>query len=257
VNNDKIEQKESLNEEIPFCEFNVAFVRKDPPFDEDYITLCWLLSSQQKVRILNSAESLLNYHEKSLPWRALNEKVLTDKNIIPTCFTNSISVIDKFCRDFSTTEKFIAKPWLGHGGEDIYLYENKEHLLDDFKKNNRRHFLVQPFLPNITSEGDRRVIIANGHVVCDYVRLPATGKIASNGAQGGSAILREMTESQKNICEKMAQFLKEKNIYFAGLDLIGEYVGEVNITSPTGIRTYEALSQKNVSLNIINLLMEK
>ena len=240
---------------LNFNFFHICFVRKDPPFDEDYKNLSWLLATQNKVKVINSPHSLLSFHEKSLQWRAYNEGILTKDNLIPTCLAYSIPIVEEFCSLFNEDKKFICKPWLGHGGEDILLFENKILLLQYLNSENKKDFLIQPFIEEITTEGDRRVILANGKVICDYVRLPAQGKIASNGAQGGSAILRTMTPIQNKICEKIALFLKEKEILFAGLDLIGNYVGEINITSPTGIRTYESLANRNVADEIFTLLI--
>lgn len=256
VNVDDLQWENKEDDPVLLDYFQVCFVRKDPPFDEQYKDLCWLLSSQSQVKVINSAEALLSFHEKSLHWRAYSEGYLKKEEIIPTCMTNEFSLLQSFCSLFSQEQKFICKPWLGHGGEDIFLYENKNILMEKLKNQKLGNYLIQPFLPEIHTEGDRRVIVANGKVICDYVRLPAQGKIASNGAQGGSAVLREMSEKQIDICQRIAQFLKEKNILFAGLDLIGNYVGEINITSPTGIRTYESLSNKRVADEIFTLLVD-
>lgn len=273
VDKNDLKHQKTPTEKIPFSFFDFCFVRKDPPFDEEYKNLCWILASQSKVKIINPAESLLSYHEKSLHWRAYSEGILQQENLIPTCFSHHILAIEEFCTQFPHNQEFICKPWLGHGGEDIILFENKNLLLD-YLQNGRGtsqsdnkelgHLkkilgpvpLIQPFIEDITTEGDRRVLIARGQVICDFVRLPAEGKIASNTAQGGSAILRTMTPAQNNICEKLAEFLMQKNILFAGLDLIGTQVGEINITSPTGIRLYESLTNINLSDKIFNLLTE-
>jgi len=270
VNANEIKHKKN-EEKILFSDFQFCFVRKDPPFDEGYKNLCWILTAQSQVKIINSAESLLSFHEKSLHWRAYSEGVLSQEHMIPTCLTHQISVVGEFCNQFTSTHpiykkylgkasgvnaQFICKPWLGHGGEDIRLFKNKDLLLKYLQIESDQLFLVQPFLEEITTEGDRRVMIVNGQVIFDFVRLPAQGKIASNGAQGGSAVLRKMTTEQMDICLKVAKFLKDKNILFAGLDLIGLCVGEINITSPTGIRVYEFLTNINMSDEIFSLLVD-
>lgn len=254
VNKNEISYEKCKISKVKFNFFQVCFVRKDPPFNEEYKSLCWILASQNSVKIINSAESLLAFHEKSLHWRAYAEGVLAKEQMIPTCLTHNLSLVDAFCQQFPES-KFVCKPWLGHGGEDILLFEQAKLLREYLEKKEVQNFLVQPFLSEITTEGDRRVIIANGKVICDYVRLPAQGKIAANGAQGGSAILRKMTEEQMQISLNIAKFLKDKNILFAGLDLIGNKVGEINITSPTGIRTYESLSGIQVADEIFQLLV--
>lgn len=254
-----LDYRQGGEKKIKFSFFQFCFVRKDPPFDEEYKNLCWILSCQNKVKIINGAEALLAFHEKALQWRAAAEGFLENNQIIPTCLTRDLRLIENFCDEFAKEAKIICKPWLGHGGESVFLFDSKELLLNFLGKNYKELFLIQPFLPEITSVGDRRVILANGKVICDYVRLPAPGKIASNGAQGGSAVLRPMSAEQNNISLKVAQFLKAKGILFAGLDLIGNFVGEINITSPTGIRTYEALAncrEGDMASQILNTLLD-
>jgi glutathione synthase len=250
--------------------FTHVFVRKDPPFNEEYKDLCWLLASQNQVPVLNSAESLLNFHEKTLHLRAHAEGVLEDSEVVPTCVSREFSVLRQFVEmhmrwnetDPKSQSGFIVKPWLGHGGEDVQLFKDGKDCIDHLASlaGNQsllsQRIIVQPFLPEIHTEGDRRVIIANGEVVCDFVRLPAAGKIAANLAQGGSAILADMSSQQKNLCARLARFLKVKGVHFAGLDLIGAKVTEINITSPTGIRTYETLSGINYSQHILKLLLQ-
>ncbi|APJ04756.1 hypothetical protein [Silvanigrella aquatica] len=247
---------------LPLNFFSYCFVRKDPPFDENYKDLCWILSSQSEVKIVNPAENLLAFHEKALQWRALAEGFLNQENIIPTCLTNSIEVIEDYCNQNQSLIQsgIVCKPWLGHGGEDVELFKDKntfiKYLHDKQKYQKiRQRIMVQPFLSEIYTEGDRRVLVANGEIIGDFVRLPAQGKIASNLAQGGSALIKEMTPYQKEICLKVASFLKQKNIFFAGLDVIGSRIGEINITSPTGLRTFEILTGRNIAKKAFSLLV--
>jgi glutathione synthase len=245
---------------INFDEFDFCFVRKDPPFDDQYKDLCWILASQNKVSIVNSAESLLKYHEKSLHWKAFNDGVLTEENIIPTCLSNSIEVITDFCNSdiFLKAKKIVCKPWLGYGGEDVQLFEDKETLLAEIGKRissgNSNRVLIQPCLEEIKTEGDRRIIVAGGEIICHFVRMPQSGQIISNIARGGSAVLSKMTQEQEGICKNLAKYLQKKSIYFAGIDLIGNKIGEINITSPTGIRVYEKLTGINVSEKIFHFM---
>lgn len=246
--------------------FAKVFVRKDPPFDESYKDLCWLLSTQVHTPIINAAESLATFHEKSLQFRALEEGFLADHNVVPSCVADAVELIEEFCRDQENTAQaflagmqelhlaegahslqFVCKPWLGHGGQGVVVYDGAAPLLEALQKRSVKagrlaeRVVVQPFLPEIHTAGDRRVLIVNGQVFGDFVRLPAEGKIASNLAQGGSAHLRPMTTSQSTLMLGLAGFLLAKGIILAGVDLIGDRVGEINITSPTGLRTLETL----------------
>lgn len=248
---------------IQFSEFTFCFVRKDPPFDENYKDLCWILTSQSSVKIINPAETLLAFHEKALQWKAFSEGVLNSEQIIPTCLSSSIEIIEDFCNENESllSKGVVCKPWLGHGGESVEFFKTTKSLLLELKNKEKLNsflpkVMVQPFLEEIHSLGDRRVLIANGQVIGDFVRLPAEGKIASNLAQGGFAVIREMTEEQQIICNKIASFLKSKNIIFAGLDLIGCRIGEINITSPTGLRTYETLTGINIAKKAFQLMVK-
>lgn len=247
---------------VSFATFDFCFIRKDPPFDEGYKDLCWILATQAKVKIINPPEVLLAYHEKSLHWRALADGVLQKHHIISTCLSADLEVIEEYCKinEDILSNGLVCKPWLGHGGEDVQLFDSIPKFIDSLQQQKKANklipkYLIQPYLAEIQTEGDRRVLIANGKVIGDFVRLPAQGKIASNLAQGGTAILREMTQEQRIICEELGKFLKNKNIFLAGLDLIGTRIGEINITSPTGLRTYESLTGKNIAYHAFELMV--
>lgn len=256
-----IQYNESHPSHIPLSHFGHAFVRKDPPFDEEYRDLCWLLAVQNKTRVYNDASALLTFHEKALQWRAYAEDVFSADNLVPTSVTGKTDAIEEFCRRYKNTcdDKFVVKPWMGHGGEDIHLSNSTDdvlHYVKGLRYNlNSNKLMVQPFLKNIHTDGDRRVLIAAGEVVGDFVRLPADGHIESNLAQGGRAESRPMTDKQLHLMKRLGQFLMRHRIGFAGVDLIGERIGEVNITSPTGIRTCEELTKKPLAKLVFESLV--
>lgn len=260
VSLEKITAAKADQKRIPFCEFDFCFVRKDPPFDEEYKDLCWILASQSKVTIVNSAEALLQYHEKSLHWKASSDGVLSEKELIPTCLSNSLDAISEFCSSnaFEKNQKIVLKPWLGHGGEDVQLYENKQDLIqalqNKFQHTKPYRVLIQPHLEEIHTQGDRRIIVAGGEIICHFVRFPQDGSIVSNVARGGRAVLVPMTSEQEAICKRLSKYLQKKSILFAGIDMIGNKIGEINITSPTGIRAYEKLTGIDVSQKIFHLM---
>lgn len=234
-------------------QFQLCLVRKDPPFDEHYKDLCWLLATQRQVQFINPPEALLIYHEKSLPWHAYQQGVLGQDNLIPTCLSFDKNLVRNFCSQFGEGQEFISKPWLGHGGQDVVLHSNAQDVLAQMRVSERR--LVQPFLNEITVVGDRRVFLVNGHVLFHYVRFPRQGGIVSNTAQGGHAVLQPLSAPQQDLCTRLAHFLKEKGILLAGIDLIGLRVSEINITSPTGIRLYEQLAGTSMSERLCNILL--
>ncbi|WGL61070.1 hypothetical protein QEJ31_05610 [Pigmentibacter sp. JX0631] len=261
INNINYEQvKKNL---VSFSSFDYCFIRKDPPFNEGYKDLCWILATQTKVKILNPAEVLLAYHEKALHWKALSSGVINKNNVIPTCLSENISIIEKYLKENINLfdDGIICKPWLGHGGEDVQLFTNMNDLIAFLDKQSihnhlKQKYLVQPYLKEIHTEGDRRVLIADGVIIGDFVRIPEHGKIASNLAQGGTAHIREMSKEQIKLCESVGLFLKSMNIVFAGLDLIGNKIGEINITSPTGLRTVENLTGEKINKIAFELMVK-
>jgi len=243
---------------IHFSEFTYCFVRSHPPFDESYKDLCWILNTQKKVKIINSPSALLNFHEKSFHMRALEEGVLKKKNFVPTCLSDSIEIVETFLKEQTETgiQQFVTKPWLGYGGAEVKLWNKHDQVLD-IVKNSPEKVLVQPLLENIHTDGDRRVLIVNGKVSCSFVRLPRENSIIANMAYGAYSVLRDMTPEQTQLCDNLAKFIYQHSVAFAGVDLIGDIVSEINITSPTGFRTYEQLTDTKIVQNVFDALINK
>jgi|GEM_PF-545618 len=266
--------------------YRTVLVRKDPPFDEAYKTLCWILASQTSTPIVNAAERLLAHHEKALQLRARAEGVLRDHEIVPTCVTSRLDVAAAFLSDYSAQAKsfvhgvsssfpgfakevsasgglrWIVKPWLGHGGSGVQAFDTSEEALVFLKRalaekpEGETTWMIQPLLPEIKTHGDRRVFVVGGEIVCDFVRLPPEGRIAANLAQGGRAELRPLSPAQEDVARRLAAWLPTVGITIAGIDLIDTFVGEINITSPTGLRTYENLSGKNLAKHSLALILK-
>lgn len=265
----------------PLSSFTHVFIRKDPPFDLSYVDLCWILTQKTSSRIINSPHSLLNFHEKLTPWNLAAEGIVPQHMMVPTIISSNqgrllrfaeeqFSLANSFLRQFAELDELkdfkfqlLSKPWRGHGGRGIHtfsstdsfsLWLNQQSTFAD-RPNLQEPVIVQPLLPEIHSHGDRRVFIVNGEVVFDFVRWPAKGKIEANLAQGGSATLEEMPEELKHLCKEIAIYLKSNHILLAGLDFIGSRLTEVNVTSPTGIRTFEKLSGKKMTTEIARRLL--
>ncbi|NBW80124.1 hypothetical protein EBR21_00065 [bacterium] len=165
-------------------------------------------------------------------------------------------------RDFKF--KILAKPWRGHGGRGIQTFAAPEDLEAWLKVQPASSgaqsalvdlSIIQPLLPEIHTQGDRRVFVVNGCVAFDFVRWPAAGRIEANLAQGGSATLEQMPEEVQAVSTRIAEFLKKEGVLLAGLDFIGSRLTEVNITSPTGIRTFENLSGRSRVTRIVEDLL--
>lgn len=247
----------SLGQEKTFLiiDFNQILIRKEPPFDSSYLHLCWLLKPYENIiRIWNSPSVLLGHHEKMIPLDAVARGYLDADRIIETCVTSQTHMAEEFIQRIHA-EEVIVKPWLGFGGNKIQKWK-AEDLLQNihtlFSKN--EVWMLQAFQSDITEVGDRRVFFAKGEYLGDFVRLPQGESFVSNLAQGGKAVLKEMSLSERESVSQLGHFLKSEAIDFAGADLIGNRVSEVNITCPTGLEAFEKLSGKKLAPEILKRL---
>ena len=244
-------------------DYDDVVIRKDPPFDEEYKTLCWFLSLT-KARVTNSPESLLLFHEKLFPAYLVSIGILELSDLVPTCMTGDKKIISSFLSEFPKGTRFITKPFLGFGGQGVSRFDNKTALIKGLtqkkdgrdKKENPYFSIIQPFLEDIYENGDTRVYLTNGRIFLFFTRFPQKGQIVANIAAGGIGVLQPLTTRQKVISEKIGLFLAEKNLRMAGLDFIGDKLSEVNVTSPTGIRTYEMLAKKSISALFFDSIFE-
>lgn len=228
-------------EERDINSFEGVWIRKDPPFDSNYFSLCWLLALEENnVPFLNRPSILLRYHEKMLPFEACERGFLQSSDLVPSLIATGTrhSVPKNFPRGES-----VIKPWLGHGGKGV------EKLAEP---QSPKHWqILQPLLP-VEKMGDRRVFFLNGERIGDFIRYPAAGKIQANLAQGGKAAMKELSRKELAICEKLGEFLQETGIQFAGVDLLAEKVSEINITSPTGFAALVELNGPRLAVNYLN-----
>jgi glutathione synthase len=222
------------SEDRALRDFKAVWIRKDPPFDVSYLTLCWLLALEEKhVAFFNRPSSLLRLHEKLIPFEAVAAGALKPAELVPTHIGDSATA--RRFLEKGDYDPAVRKPFLGFGGSDVKKFSWKNG--DSLPKAGEME-LTQPFLPEIATAGDRRVFFIGGKLAGDFVRRPKAGEIVSNIARGGSAHLVKMTARQKATADRLGRFLKKQGVVFAGADMIGNHVSEVNITSPTGIRTY-------------------
>lgn len=228
---------ENIKELQALNSYDGVWIRKDPPFDQSYLSLCWLLALEENnVPMLNAPSLLLRYHEKMLPFEAVEQGFLREEETITSFLPSGrrLAVPDDFPKGESVT-----KPWLGHGGKDVERHEGP-------RSPEPYHFL-QPLQKEITRTGDRRIFFLNGDVIGSFVRLPPQGEIRSNIAAGGTGVMREMNRKEEDIADRLGSFLKEKGIVFAGADMMAEKISEVNITSPTGFQTYHEIGGRRLA----------
>ncbi len=216
-------------------------IRQNPPFNMDYITsTLYLENLPKKVKILNNPISVRNISEKFYSINFL-------KFMPPTIFTKDLKLIKKFYKE---NNKIVIKPIHGYAGKNILFIDsnfNEKTIKRYIKKIG--HVMVQKFLP-LVKHGDKRVFILNGRVKGAIRRVPSKGSILSNISQGGSALKTKLNKKELYISNVIAKKLKKNNIFFAGIDLISNYlIGDINVTSPTGLPQYKDLTGINLAKN--------
>ena len=236
-------------EELQLTNIDVVFMRKDPPFDMDYIYATYLLEQAEDsgVLVVNKPSSLRDANEKLF---ALN---------FPDCIPETLvsSNIEKLSEFISKIKTAVVKPLDGMGGTDIFKLakgdKNIEEVLLKITNQGSRYIMAQEFLPEI-KDGDKRILLINGRPV-DYAlaRIPAEGNFKGNLAAGAKGVGQSLSERDRYLCSQIAPMLIEKELMFVGLDVIGDYITEINVTSPTCIRELD--SQFN--LNISSILLDE
>ena len=230
----KVLRKQKL--ELTKCKF--ILIRQDPPFNLEYISSTYILDTiKNKVKILNNPTSIRNVSEKLY-------SVRYQRYMPSTIFTQNIIEIKKF---FRINKKVILKPIHSYSGNDIHLLNRfNSRLINKFiKKHN--YIMCQKFLPKI-SKGDKRVFIINGKVCGAISRVPKQGSFLSNMSKGAKPINIKLTSKENNISKLIAKDLKKEKIFFAGIDFIDQKLnGDINVTSPTGLKTLYDLSGINLA----------
>ena len=226
---------------LDLSKMKYVLIRQNPPFNMDYITsTLYLENIAKKVKILNNPISVRNISEKFYSVNFL-------KFMPPTIFTVDIKLIKKF---FQKYKKIVIKPIHGYAGKDILLVDRKfnEKKIKKYIKK-IKHVMVQKFLP-LVKYGDKRVFILNGKVKGAIRRVPSKNSILSNISQGGSAVKTKLNKKEIYISNIIAKDLKKNNIFFAGIDLVSNYlIGDINVTSPTGLPQYKSLTGINLAKN--------
>jgi len=230
----KILKKQKLN--LSKCKF--ILIRQDPPFNLEYISATYILDTiKNKVKILNDPTSIRNISEKLY-------SVKYQKYMPNTIFTQNINEIKKF---FKVNKKVILKPIHSYSGNDIHLLNKFDaKLINKFIKKHD-HIMCQRFLPKI-SKGDKRVFLINGKVCGAISRVPKKGSFLSNMSKGAKPINIKLTKTENKISKIIAKDLKNENIFFAGIDFIDQKLnGDINVTSPTGLKSLFDLSGINLA----------
>ena len=235
--NKKIFFKKSKTQKIFLDDCDVILVRQDPPFNMSYITATYLLEMvSDKTLILNDPKSIRDNPEKL--------SMFNFKNIIPpTLISKNIEQCFNFQKKYKKT---IIKPLYGNGGEGISKLEGTNTLLKrkilKLISRYKQPIVIQKYLKEI-KEGDRRIILIDGEYVGSVARIPKKGSVTANFHTGGSAKKVGLVSRDKKICSILKPFLKKKKLFFTGIDVIGNYLTEINVTSPTGIQEINKLNR--------------
>ncbi|ALG69464.1 glutathione synthase [Beggiatoa leptomitoformis] len=216
----------------PLHSLSAILMRKDPPFDLEYIVATYILeqAEQRGTLIVNRPQGL----------RDANEKAYTawfPHCCPPTLMTRSAAKIREFLQEHG---EIILKPLDGMGGMSIFRVAqgdmNLSVIIETLTARESRYCMVQRFIPEIT-QGDKRILLINGEPVpYALARIPAQGESRGNLAAGATGVAQPLTARDRWICQQVGSTLREKGFLFVGLDVIGDYLTEINVTSPTGIR---------------------
>ena len=237
--------------EVDLATFDVVWLRQDPPFDMFYITTTHLLDRLKATTlVVNDPFWVRNYPEKLL---VLDFPHLTP----PTIVSRDLATIRAFKEKHGDV---IMKPLYGNGGAGVFRLttddRNLSSLFELFTGFSREPLIVQKFLPAV-SKGDKRVILIDGEAVGAINRVPAAGETRSNMHVGGRPEKVGLTARDREICAAIGPLLREKGQVFVGIDVIGDYLTEINVTSPTGIQELERFDGVNIAARIWEVIEAK
>ncbi|HZL29502.1 MAG TPA: glutathione synthase [Pseudolabrys sp.] len=232
-------------------EFDVVLLRQDPPFDLAYVTTTHLLERiQPKTLVVNDPASVRNAPEKMF--------VTEFSDLMPpTLITRDLAEIKAFR---ATHSDIVMKPLYGHGGGAVFRVTKDDlnfgSLYDMFSVTFREQWVVQKFLPAVR-EGDKRIILVDGDYAGAVNRVPAADDLRSNMVRGGAAKATELTKREAEICKRLGPELRKRGLLFVGIDVIGDFITEINVTSPTGIRAVKNVGGADIAALIWDKIEKK
>jgi len=229
--------KKEKEKTVNLNNFDCVLVRQDPPFNMEYITATYLLEMlHKKVLVVNNPAEIRNNPEKI--------SMMHFKNLIPkTLISQNLNEIQTFINQNNYT---ILKPLYGNGGEGIKKVKRNsstnKKIIHRMIKKYKGAIVAQKFINEIT-KGDRRIILLDGEYAGSVARIPKKGSIKANFHAGGSAKKTGLVFRDKKICSQLKSFLKKRGLFFVGIDVIGNYLTEINVTSPTGMQEINLLNK--------------
>jgi glutathione synthase len=240
------------NDNISLADLDVILMRKDPPFDMNYIYATYILEQAERegALIVNKPQSL----------RDCNEKLFATQ--FPHCCPPLIVACSaERLKAFHDEHQDVYKPLDGMGGASIFRVSatdpNLSVIIETLTESGSKQIMAQKFIPDIVN-GDKRILLIDGKPV-DYAlaRVPAIGETRGNLAAGGNGVARELTDRDRWICTQVGATLKEKGLLFVGLDVIGDYLTEINVTSPTCMREIDRAFNLDIAGDLMDCIQEK
>ena len=231
--------------------FDVVLLRQDPPFDLAYITSTHMLDRiHPKTLVVNDPGHVRNAPEKVF--------VTEFPDLMPpTLITRDLDAIKAFRAEHND---IVMKPLYGHGGGAVFRVTRDDlnfgSLFDMFAVTFREHWVVQKFLPEVKA-GDKRIILVDGEFAGAINRIPAADDLRSNMVRGGAPAATDLTEREREICARLGPALRERGLLFVGIDVIGDFLTEINVTSPTGIRAIKNFGGPDIAALIWDKIEEK
>ncbi|MBQ24846.1 glutathione synthase [Alcanivorax sp.] len=249
-NDDWYRLADAVNHDL--ADLDIILMRQDPPFNAEYIYATYLLEKVERegVLVVNRPGSVRDSNEKLFA---------TDfpQCCAPTLVSSQSTLLRNFVQEFGDT---VMKPLDGMGGSNIFRVRkdspNISVVIEVLTQHGKTPIMAQRFVPEIT-EGDKRILMINGEPVpYALARIPKEGELRGNLAAGGTGQGRELSDRDRWICEQVGPTLKRKGLYFVGLDVIGDYLTEINVTSPTCIRELDAIFDINIAGQLFDILLE-
>lgn len=238
-------------ERVPLDSFDVILLRQDPPFDLSYITTTHMLERvHPKTLVVNDPAEVRNAPEKVL--------VTSFPNLMPpTLITRDKEEIKAFRAEH---QDIVMKPLYGHGGGGVFRITRDDlnfgSLYDMFAATFREPWVIQKFLPAV-KQGDKRILLVNGEFAGAVNRVPADDDLRSNMVRGGSPKATDLTPREREIIATLKPALVSRGLIFVGIDVIGDYLTEINVTSPTGIRAIKKLGGPDTAAMIWDVIEKK
>jgi glutathione synthase len=236
---------------VALAEFDVILLRQDPPFDLAYVTTTHLLERiHPKTLVVNDPAHVRNAPEKMF--------VTEFPDLMPpTLVTRDLTEIKAFRAEHGD---IVMKPLYGHGGGAVFRITRDDlnfgSLYDMFAVTFREQWVVQKFLPAVKA-GDKRILLVDGEFAGAVNRIPAADDLRSNMVRGGAPAATDLTAREREICNRLGPALRKRGLLFAGIDVIGDWLTEINVTSPTGIRAVKSLGGPDAAAMILDKIEAK